>query len=62
MRLAALTVDDMISGFSNPVLPLVTAESTFEDSMNMQKLLNDNLSQSLHSQVKDACRVFRSVF
>jgi hypothetical protein len=42
MGLAALTVDEMISGFPNPVLPLITAEPTLEDIMNTQHLLNAN--------------------
>jgi hypothetical protein len=42
MGIAALAADDMISGFPNPVLPLVTAESSFEDIMMMQKLINVN--------------------
>jgi hypothetical protein len=41
--LAALTVDEMISGFPNPALPLVTSsEPTFEAIRNTQKLLNEN--------------------
>jgi hypothetical protein len=40
MGLAALTVDEMISGFPNPDLPLVTTKPKFEDNMITQKLLN----------------------
>jgi hypothetical protein len=42
MELAAPTVDEMISGFPNPVLPLVNAKLTFEDIMMTQKLLSAN--------------------
>jgi hypothetical protein len=42
MGLTALTVIEMVSGFPNPVLPLITAEPTFKDIMNTQKLLNAN--------------------
>jgi hypothetical protein len=42
MEIAALTFDGMIGGFPNPVLPLVTADPTFEDTMMTQKLLNAN--------------------
>jgi hypothetical protein len=42
MGIAALNIDEMISGFPNLVLPLLTVEPTFEDIMNTQKMLNDN--------------------
>jgi hypothetical protein len=42
MGLAALDVGEMISGFPNPVLSIITAEPTLEDIMNTQKLLNVN--------------------
>jgi hypothetical protein len=42
MGLAALTVDEMISGFPNPVIPIITSKPTFEDIMNTQTLLNAN--------------------
>jgi hypothetical protein len=42
MGLAALIINEMIIGFMNPVLPLVTADLTFEDIMNTQKPLNAN--------------------
>jgi hypothetical protein len=42
MGLAALTVDEMIRGFPNPVLPLVISEPTFEDIITTQKFINAN--------------------
>jgi hypothetical protein len=42
MGLTAMTVDEMIRGFPNRVLPIVTAEPTFEDIMHTQKLWNAN--------------------
>jgi hypothetical protein len=42
MGLTALTVDEMVSGFWNTVLPLVTVEPTFEDITKTQKVLNAN--------------------
>jgi hypothetical protein len=42
MGIAALAIDEMISGFRNTVLPLVTAEPRFEEITTMQKLLNAN--------------------
>jgi hypothetical protein len=33
MGIAALTIKDMISGFPNPVIPLVTVNPTVEDIM-----------------------------
>jgi hypothetical protein len=40
MVVSALTVDDMISGWPYPKLPLITAEPTYEDIAMMQKRLN----------------------
>jgi hypothetical protein len=48
MGLAALAVDEMISGFPDLVLPLVTAEPIFKDTINTQKLPNANCI-SIHS-------------
>jgi hypothetical protein len=42
MVIAALTVNEMISRFPNPVLPLVTAKPLFEDIIMTQKLINTN--------------------
>jgi hypothetical protein len=42
MVVSALTVEEMISGWPYPELPLITAEPTYEDIATMQKRLNVN--------------------
>jgi hypothetical protein len=42
MVVSALTVEEMIAGWSYPDLPLITAEPTYEDIATMQKRLNAN--------------------
>jgi hypothetical protein len=42
MALAALPYDEMISGFPNPVIPLMTVDPTFEDIHSAQKFLKTN--------------------
>jgi hypothetical protein len=42
MVVSALTVEEMISGWPYPELPLITAEPTYEDIVTMQKRLNAN--------------------
>jgi formylmethanofuran dehydrogenase subunit A len=38
----ALTVDEIINGFLNPILPKIDNESTFEDIQVTTRLLNAN--------------------
>jgi hypothetical protein len=42
MVVSALTVEEMISGWPYPELPLITVEQTYEDITMMQKGLNAN--------------------
>jgi hypothetical protein len=42
MVIVALTVEEIVSGWPYPELPLITAEPTYEDIAPMQKRLNAN--------------------